>query len=156
MLFFVFQFSPVISYHFQNQTAPQQNWWVKEYFGPNNFFFWISSFFTLFFWSNMFFFCMWLFYALGIFLSVGDHKILGMSKRASPARFDLARFWPDLYGPGRAGPQGWNGLHFWTRPASWRAGGLTGWPAGFFPYFTFSIQNQISTKLLQQKQPCSI
>jgi len=33
---FLFQFLSSIAYHFQNQTVPQQNLGVKEYFGPYN------------------------------------------------------------------------------------------------------------------------
>jgi len=47
---------------------------------------------------------------------------LGVSKRASPARFGPARFWPVLNGSGRAGPTRQNGLFFWARPVGWRAG----------------------------------
>ena len=40
-------------YYFQNQIALRQNWRVKEHFGPNNFFFWVSSTFPFYFWSNI-------------------------------------------------------------------------------------------------------
>jgi len=64
-LLFLSQFSSLISYYFQKQIAPQQDWEVKKYFGLNNFLFWVSSFFIIF-WSNMFYSYMWFFYVLGI------------------------------------------------------------------------------------------
>jgi len=52
-----------------------------------------------------------------------------VSKRASPARFGQARFWPVLNGAGRAGPNGKMGCVSEPGP---RAGGLAGRPASFF------------------------
>jgi len=50
---------------------------------------------------------------------------LGVSKRASPAHFGPAGFWPVLNGSGRAGPTRQNGLFF--GPGPW-GGGLAHHP----------------------------
>jgi len=66
---------------------------------------------------------------------------------ASPARFDPARFWSDYTGRAGLARKGETGYTFEPGP---QAGGLAGWPAGFFPYVTFSVQNHISTKTTLQ------
>jgi len=60
-----------------------------------------------------------------------------VSKRASPARFGPARFWPVLNGLGRASPTRQNGLFFWARPVGWRPGGPVARPAILFLICSF-------------------
>jgi len=77
-----------------------------------------------------------------------NQKIMRGPKLEMSKQANLTRFWPALYEPNQAGPEWWNGLNFWARPA--------GWPVIFFPYVKCLVQNQISRKLSQQKQPCNI